>query len=282
MSFTRRSFLQSSLALAAIPALTSAMSRPPQQDYSGPWRAVPEILDAIQSPRIPARDFDVRDYGASGDGRADDSGAIAAALAACREAGGGRVVLPPGSYRSGPIHLGSNTELHLREGALLSFIPEPERYLPAVKTRWEGMELMGYSPLIYAHGCDNVALTGRGRIDGGADCDTWWPWKGKNTKCAQSANEEPNQHAARKALFDDAEMGVPVAERVYADGSYLRPPLLQFYECRNVLIEGVTLENSPSGSCTRCCAMVLPCAASPRAATVPTPTAATPSPVAMY
>ncbi|WP_323845744.1 glycoside hydrolase family 28 protein [Microbulbifer magnicolonia] len=245
MRLSRRSFLQSTLALAALPAVSQAMSRPPQAEYSGPWAAVPGILAAIQRPQIPAREFNLKIFGASGDGSGDDSRAFAAAVEACREAGGGRIVVPQGKYRSGPIHLVSNTELHLQEGAVLSFIPEPERYLPAVKTRWEGMELMGYSPLIYAHGCQNVALTGKGLIDGGADCDTWWPWKGENTKCAQSSNDGDTQHAARRALFEDAEKGVPVAERLYAGGSYLRPPLVQFYECRNVLIEDVTLENSP-------------------------------------
>ncbi|SHF72118.1 Glycosyl hydrolases family 28 [Microbulbifer donghaiensis] len=244
MRQSRRGFLQSTLALAALPALPRAMSRP-QADYSGAWSAVPKILAAIQVPKIPARDFNLKEFGASGDGTGDDSRAFAAAIAACREVGGGRIVVPPGKYRSGPIHLVSNTELHLQEGALLSFIPEPERYLPAVKTRWEGMELMGYSPLIYAHRCQNVALTGEGVIDGGADCATWWPWKGANTKCEQSSNEGATQHAARTALFEDAERGLPVSERNYAEGAYLRPPLVQFYECSNVLIEGVTLENSP-------------------------------------
>jgi len=244
MRFSRRSFLQSVLAAAIVPSLSHAMSRPQLAQYNGPWAAVPKILESIQLPRIPARDFDLKQLGARGEGE-DASAVFARALAASREAGGGRIVVPAGHYRSGPIHLASNTELHLQEGAVISFIPEPERYLPPVKTRWEGMELMGYSPLIYARGAENVAVTGKGRIDGGADCDTWWPWKGKNGKCDQSTNEGPTQHAARKALFEQAEAGVPVAERVHAEGGYLRPPLVQFYECRNVLIEGVTLENSP-------------------------------------
>ncbi|WP_226877154.1 glycoside hydrolase family 28 protein [Microbulbifer hainanensis] len=247
MRVDRRNFLRSTLAVAAVPAVLPsigrAMSRPQLGDYRGAWSAVPEILEAIELPRIPVREFDLKALGASGDGREDASRFFADAVAACRKAGGGRITVPPGDYRTGPIHLVSNTELHLQEGATISFIPEPERYLPAVKTRWEGMELMGYSPLIYAYGCENVALTGKGRIDGGADCDTWWPWKGKNTKCA--FRDSPTQKAARDALFADAEKGLPVAERVYADGSYLRPPLVQFYACRNVLIEDVTLENSP-------------------------------------
>ncbi|MCQ3828615.1 glycoside hydrolase family 28 protein [Microbulbifer elongatus] len=246
----RRVFLQSLAAAAALPAVPGllpqavAMSRPPRAEYAGPWARVPKILSDIQLPVIPARDFNLRDLGAQGEGE-DASEAFAAAVEASRKAGGGRIVVPAGKYRTGPIHLASNTELHLQEGAEIHFIPEPERYLPAVKTRWEGMEMMGYSPLIYAHQCENIALTGKGLIDGGADCSTWWPWKGKNTKCDNSTNEGDTQHGPRGALMKDVEAGVPVAERIYAEGSFLRPPLVQFYECDNVLIEGVTLENSP-------------------------------------
>ena len=246
----RRVFLQSMMAAAVVPVISGlpaqalAMSRPSRAQYNGPWAKVPEILSSIRLPSIPARDFNLKALGARGEGE-DASEYFAAAVEASREAGGGRIVVPAGRYRTGPIHLVSNTELHLQEGAEIHFIPEPERYLPAVKTRWEGLEMMGYSPLIYAHKADNVALTGKGLIDGGADCDTWWPWKGANGKCANSSNEGDTQHPARKALMDDAESGVPVAERLYADGSFLRPPLVQFYECNNVLIEGVTLENSP-------------------------------------
>lgn len=249
---TRRRFLRSMMAAAVIPAVPGtlaplssalAMSRQPEDRYTGNWARVPQILADIQLPNIPRRDINLRQLGALGDGNEDASAHFARAVEECRRMGGGRIVVPAGSYHTGPIHLTSNTELHLEEGAEIHFIPEPERYLPAVKTRWEGLELMGYSPLIYAHNCRNIAVTGKGLIDGGADCDTWWPWKGKNTKC--DFRESPTQHKARQALMADAEAGVPVEERIYGEGAYLRPPLVQFYQCSNVLIEGVTLENSP-------------------------------------
>lgn len=247
----RRVFLQSLVAAAAVPAIPGllpsavAMSRPPKAQYKGPWAQVPKILSAIKLPAIPARDFNLKELGARGEGE-DASEFFAAAIESARKAGGGRIVVPAGNYRTGPIHLVSNTELHVEEGAEVHFIPDPERYLPAVKTRWEGMEMMGYSPLIYAHKCENVAVTGKGLIDGGADCNTWWPWKGLNTKCDNSTDEgNDNQHAPRKALMDEMEAGVAVADRHYGEKSFLRPPLVQFYECNNVLIEGVTLENSP-------------------------------------
>jgi polygalacturonase len=133
-------------------------------------------------------------------------------------------------------------DLHVDEGATISFIPEPERYLPPVLTHWEGLEFMGYSPLIYAHGQKNVAITGSGTLDGGADRETWWPWKGG--RWAINDNH-PTQHAARDRLMQDAENHVPVEERIYADGAFLRPPFIQPLDCKNVLIEGVTIRSAP-------------------------------------
>jgi polygalacturonase len=164
---------------------------------------------------------------------------IGSAIAACRAAGGGRIVIDGGRFLSGPVHLGSRMELHVASGATLAFIPEPERYLPPVLTHWEGLELMGYSPLIYAHGESDIAVTGGGTLDGSADAAHWWPWAGGR------GSDGGNQRPARAALMADAENGVPVSERIYARDAYLRPPLLQPFACRHVLIEDVTIRNSP-------------------------------------
>ncbi len=201
------------------------------------------IRARIQPPVIPDRRFDVTDFGAVGDGQRDCSEAIASAIAAASAAGGGRVVVPAGDFLTGPVHLQSRIELHLEKAAHLVFIPEPERYLPAVFTRWEGLELMGYSPLIYAYGQTDVAITGEGTLDGSANDTTWWPWKGKWK--GKFAEEKLTQHAARTRLMEDAEAGVPPSERHYAEGAYLRPPFVQTYRCQRVLIEGVTIINSP-------------------------------------
>jgi len=106
-----------------------------------------------------------------------------------------------------------------------------------VLTRWEGVELMGYSPLVYAYGQTNVAVTGKGTLDGQADADHWWPWK--------RGGHPESQKPDRDRLLQQAEAGVPVAERVYGAGHYLRPQFVQPYRCTNVLIEGVTITNSP-------------------------------------
>jgi polygalacturonase len=200
-----------------------------------PWAALPEILARIRAPAFPARDFSITDYGARKGG--DASEAFRAAIAACSRAGGGRVVVPPGEFLTGPIHLLSNVNLHVSPGATIRFSNDPARYLPVVLTRWEGVELMNYSPLVYAYDQENVAITGGGTLDGQAGPEHWWPWK--------SAQGATSQKPDRDRLFRQAEDGVPVAERVYGAGHYLRPQFIQPYRCRNVLIEGVTLRNSP-------------------------------------
>ena len=100
---------------------------------------------------------------------------------------------------------------------------------------------MNYSPLIYAFEQENIAVTGTGTLDGNADAEHWWPWKGRDPK----APDAPNQLAARARLIEMGAKGVPVAERVFGEGSYLRPNFVQPYRCKNVLIEGVTIVNSP-------------------------------------
>ena len=208
------------------------------------WDRVPEILARIRPPRFPARDAVITDFGAVEGEMATD--AFRQAVEATHAAGGGRVVVPPGDWRTGPIHLLSNVELHVADGATLGFSTDPADYLPAVWTRWEGVELMNYSPLIYAFEQENVAVTGGGTLDGRAGGTDWWTWKGPWKDNRHGWTEGmPNQRAARDRLFAQAEAGVPVEERVYGTGDYLRPSFVEFYRCRNVLIEGVTVVRSP-------------------------------------
>ena len=207
------------------------------------WDLVPDILARIRPPAFPDHDFAVTDYGAVADGATDATDAFFQAVAACHEAGGGRVVVPEGQFLTGPIHLLSNVNLHVREGATILFKREPEAYLPPVYTRWEGVELMNYSPLIYAFEQENVAVTGGGTLDGQAGEDDWWPWKGREEYGWTEG--EPNQLAARDRLIRMGEEGVPVEERVFGAGDYLRPSFIQPYRCQNVLIDGVTINRAP-------------------------------------
>jgi len=235
----RRDILKLATVAAMAPSVLAAGMRP----GAHPWDAADLIRSRIRQPRIPDKDFVVTDFGAVGDGGADCTQAIADAIAAAKAAGGGRVVFPPGVYRTGAVHLDDHIGLHLEKDATLSFIPEPARYLPAVFTRWEGLEFMGLSPLIYAFGKTDIAITGEGTLDGGADDNHWWPWKGAWKGKFEDAS--PTQVKSRDLLLADAEAGVPPEERHYAEDAYLRPPFIQLYRCENILIEGVTITRSP-------------------------------------
>ncbi|MFT4177079.1 MAG: glycoside hydrolase family 28 protein [Luteolibacter sp.] len=211
------------LFIAFVGAATSAMA----------GETVESILARIKPPEFPNRDFLITDYGARQD--SDSGEAIRAAILACHEAGGGRVVIPKGTFLTGAVHLKSHVNLHLSEGATLKFDTDPEKY-PLVHTRWEGVECMNYSPLIYSYEQDNIAITGSGTLDGSATSKNWLRWK---------ATKPALQTPGRTKLFQMGEDGVPVAERIFGSGYYLRPSFIQFYKGKNFLIEGVTITRSP-------------------------------------
>jgi len=204
---TRRDFMK----LAAVPLL------PIQSPPVDPWQETSAILARIKDPVFPDRDFDVSRYKSIND-----------AITACSEAGGGRVIVPAGIRTIDPIRLRSRVNLHLSAGAILKFTTDPQRYLPAVFTRWEGTELMNYSPFIYAFDQTDIAITGSGTLDGQASTMQWWDWT------RQAA-------PARRRLMDFGANGTPVGERVFGEGSFLRPNFIQPYKCKNVLIEGVKI-----------------------------------------
>ncbi len=229
----RRTFLTHTAALAAGTRLLRA--------DSGAEAQTPEsILSRIQAPVFPKRDFDITKYGAEAGGVKDCTEAIRKAIAACTKAGGGRVVVPAGVFLTGPIHLDNNVNLFVSEGATLRFSNNPEHYLPVVFTRFEGTECMNYSPLIYAFEKTNIGITGTGTLDGGADAQHWWPWKGGVHK-----DGGPSQTPDTKALVASGEANVPVKERIYGAGHYLRPNFLQPNRCTNVIFDGLKIRNSP-------------------------------------
>jgi polygalacturonase len=196
------------------------------------WEQVPQILNRIVPPQFADRDFNITDYGAVGDGKTDCTEAFAKAITAANAAGGGRVMVPAGTFLTGAIHLASNVNLHLSdENSVIKFSKDPNMYLPAVYTRWEGVECMNYSPLVYAYEQENIAITGKGLLDGNSSEQDWWQWR-------------RTQGPDRKKLFEQGAAGVPVAERQLGGGK-LRPTMIEPYKCRNVLIEGVRIKEPP-------------------------------------
>lgn len=199
---------------------------------SGEWAKVPEILKNIVPPTFPDSIYDVTAYGAKSDTSFDSRPAILEAINQCNTNGGGTVLIPAGNYFSkGAILLKSNVNLHVADGARLEFSTVASDYLPMVLTKWEGTECFNYSPFIYAYQCTNVALTGKGTIDGnGAVTFNGW-----------HALQGPALDLLRQMGIDS----IPVYERVFGEGYYLRPCMIQFYGCKNVLVEDVQIYDSP-------------------------------------
>lgn len=231
-----------SIPILLICFLFAACAQPSPVQKEG-WDALPGILKNIQAPVFPDRDFDITAFGAVGDGITDCSNAFRKAIEECNRAGGGRVVVPKGVYRTGAIHLKSNVNLHVTEEATIRFSTDPKDYLPLVYTRWEGVECMNYSPLIYAYGQENIAITGKGLLDGQGSPEHWWWWKGQERNGWKKGM--PHQKAGRDSLFAMGERGVPVTERMFGEGYFLRPNFFQPYRSKNILVQGVTFINSP-------------------------------------
>ncbi len=184
-------------------------------------------------PTFPDRIFDIRDYGAidNADGETSSWQAIKNAIKACNEAGGGRVLFPAGTWHTGPIHLMDNVNLHFEDGCYVHFSENFYDYLPTVFGILGGNRCYSPSHFLYAYKCKNIAITGSGTLDGHGKA--WWYMK----------HHQPGM----EDLTLKGRLRRPLSERVYdkpEDG--VRPRMLQFVECENVLIEGITMKNSPS------------------------------------
>ncbi|NUT33291.1 MAG: carbohydrate-binding protein [Hamadaea sp.] len=195
-----------------------------------PWEEVPTILARVVPPTFADRTFDIRSYGAVGDNSTDCTAAFRSAIQACNAAGGGRVVVPAGgTYRTGKITLLSNVNLHIEPTATIRFRSDSASYLPAVFSRWQGIECYNHSPFIYALNQTNVAITGTGTIDGNATAGSWSSWGGGGDSWTQ--------------LQQQGRDGVPVSQRQYGTGTTLRPNLVGLYNVTNLLLEGFTATN---------------------------------------
>jgi polygalacturonase len=208
-----------------------------------PWAKAEEIRSQIKAPTFKNKDYRITDFGASTDSTILSTKAFEKAIQTCAAGGGGRVVVPKGTFLTGAIHLKSNVNLHLEDGAKILFSRNPDDYLPMVFSRWEGMELMNYSPLIYAYEQENIAITGNGILDGNANNEYWWPWKAKKEYGWKEGMA--NQLDDVKALTLQVKNGVDPRERKYGKGHYLRPPFIQTYLSRNILIADVKIINAP-------------------------------------
>lgn len=253
---TRRQFLASAgassaaLLLSGLPAYAaeenSLFKASPAATNSNnlTWSMAEEILTHISDPVFPDYSVNVLDYGAVPNDGKLDTAAIQRAIDETSAHGGGTVIIPSGVYDVGAITLKSNVNLHLQsEDTVLRFTKDitPANY-PLVFAHYEGSKLYNWSPLIYAYQQENIALTGKGTLDGQADKNTWWDWSRKTNP---DGSVTKLSSADVKVLRTMTDSGVPAEERIFGEGHYLRPNFYQPIDCTNVLIEGVTVTNSP-------------------------------------
>jgi len=203
--------------------------------YILPMNAQPvnvnKILKTIVEPEFRDEVFNVKEYGAVNDGVTDARPFINAAITDCSNAGG-TVLVPPGKYYvAGSIIMKSNVNLKIEEGAEILFSSSPKDYTPFVLTVFEGTELFNYSPLVYGYHVSNVAITGKGILNGNAT-DGFATWRPQGS---------PIQDRLRQMGIDR----VPVNKRDFGPESTLPPSMIQFFGCSNILIQDIHILDSP-------------------------------------
>ena len=214
-------------------------------DFDKAFKESAKIEKQIKRTSFPKRTYLITDFGAQPDTPDEPCHeAINRAILTCSLNGGGTVVVPKGTFHTGPITLKSNVNFHVEEGAVLKFSTDQSLYFPAVITRWEGLDCYNARPLIYAYGETNIAITGKGTIDGQGSNETWWPMCGA-PRYGWKEGMVAQRNGGRERLLMYGETSTPVYKRIMKPEDGMRPQLINLYSCNTVLIEDVTLLNSP-------------------------------------
>ena len=214
-------------------------------DFDKAFKESAKIEKQIKRTSFPKRTYLITDFGAKPDTPDEPCHeAINRAILTCSLNGGGTVVVPKGTFHTGPITLMSNVNFHVEEGAVLKFSTDQSLYFPAVITRWEGLDCYNARPLIYAYGETNIAIPGKGTIDGQGSNETWWPMCGA-PRYGWKEGMVAQRNGGRERLLMYGETSTPVYKRIMKPEDGMRPQLINLYSCNTVLIEDVTLLNSP-------------------------------------
>lgn len=239
--FSRRGFVAGLAGLSLELALKRFTARSviaaEQRLATPPWiDEAYNIIRSIKAPRISRRALELDSRGVATEKTRDRRATVQGAIDKLASEGGGRVILKTGEwFISGPLELRSGIELNLAAGAKVVFSGISKHYLPPVRTRWEGIDLFGYSPFIYAYKCSDVKITGDGSL--AVDIGV-----GSGSDLLSRRSEELS---ARERLREMGAAGVPVSERVFGEGRFLRPSFIQFFECQRVEVSGVTIGAIP-------------------------------------
>lgn len=190
--------------------------------------------------------FNVVHYGVIADGVTKNTEAIQKLIQLVNAKGGGTLFFPAGTYLTGPIHLKSHITLYLENGSVLKFSRDFNDYLPLVQSRWEGTEVINFSPQIYAYDAENIAIRGRGLIDGQGD--VWWEYRNRYEK-NPDAGEKNGMHPWQKEFIEKnkntSSWDFWNSKRGDMPAPFLRPPMIQPVDCKNILIEGISIKNPP-------------------------------------
>ncbi|MES2776980.1 MAG: glycoside hydrolase family 28 protein [Bacteroidota bacterium] len=216
-------------------------------------------LPVINQPVFPARTFNIKDFGAKADGIYLNTKSINNAIAACSKAGGGTVLVPQGLWLTGPLVLQNNVNLHLEKNALVQFTDDFDQF-PLVESSFEGVAAYRCQSPVSATKASNIAITGEGIFDGSGS--SWRPqkkdkltaleWKNKVDGGGVLNDAKTMWYSSPKALKGELEKnigkivpGKPMAD-YEAIKDFLRPNFLRIFDCKNIVLEGVTFQNSPA------------------------------------
>ncbi|MEE9430616.1 MAG: glycoside hydrolase family 28 protein [Melioribacteraceae bacterium] len=186
--------------------------------------------------------YNVKDYGAVADGKTKITDVFKSVIAKIKKDGGGTVYVPPGEYLTGPIHFVDNMTLYLEAGATLNFSTDFDDYYPMVQVRFQGIDFKNFSPLLYAYKVKNIAIKGRGKIDGHGE--VWMQFNREFRKVYKESGEKNrNINKWQKKTW---EANYP--NRVQ-HGGFMRPQLFLAYDCKDVLLEDIYITNTPFWTC---------------------------------
>ena len=220
------------------------------------YKDLPFKMGKVSRPSIPSRSVSILDFGGNGNGIELNTLAFENAVQYLSSKGGGHLIVPAGIWLTGPIELKDNIDLHLEHGAVILFSSDRSLY-PVINTVFEGLDTRRCESPIHADGARNVSITGRGVIDGNGD-----DWRA--VKKSKLTSSQWNNLVASGGVLNEKgnvwypDEGFAVAEKSANMNvpdpsldeefikSFLRPVMISFRNCENVLIEGCLFQNSPA------------------------------------
>lgn len=248
------------LCLFVIAFTANAQDANNKYDFARLFKNLPFKMQTLSVPKFPNKLFNIKEFGAVGDGQTDNAKSFAIAIDACSKAGGGKVIVPAGIWLTGPIKFKDNVNLHLEIGALIQFTKNYNDY-PLIESNWEGFNQYRCTSPISGRNLKNIAITGYGIVDGAGE--VWRPVK----KEKMTANQWKELLNSGGVVDSKGTTWWPTKEAMDAGGFitdlkkqnraltkeeaekykvFYRPVMVSFVECKSVWLDGVTFQNSPA------------------------------------